>query len=160
MSIINVKDEHSTAKYYISLATAPEICSDTAWFIKNKHHILSLCCSTNVIIPVAVHRNIENVITWQENDGVVVWESLLGWLLGCVLCEPQGNKSSFFSSRSTILFHPIPLSWEPRFSMDVTSVASAGPRWPPILQLFIFPVEHTAQYPWFAEARGAAPLWA
>ena len=55
MSIINVKDEHSTAKSYISAATASQMCTDTAWFIKNKHHILLQCCSTNVIIPVAVH---------------------------------------------------------------------------------------------------------
>lgn len=27
--------------------------------------------------------------------GFVVWESLLAWLHGCVLCEPWGNKSSF-----------------------------------------------------------------
>lgn len=106
MSIINVKDEHSTAKYYISLATAPELCTDTAWFIKNKHHILLLCCGTNVIIFVGVHRNIENVITWQESDGVVVWESLLGWLLGCVLCEPKGNKSSFSPPEAWSSFTP------------------------------------------------------
>lgn len=106
MSIINVKDEHSTAKHYISLETAPEMCADTAWFIKNKHHILPLCRSTNVIIPVAMHRNTENVITWQENDGVVVWESLLGWLLDCVLCEPQGNKSSFSPAEAWSSFTP------------------------------------------------------
>lgn len=38
MSIINVKDEHAAAAYYISL----EMCTDTAWFIKNKHPILRL----------------------------------------------------------------------------------------------------------------------
>lgn len=127
MSIINVKDERSTAKYYISLAMASEMCTDTAWFIKNKHHVLLLCCSTNVIISIALHRNTEKFITWQENDRIVVWESLLGWLLGCVLCEPRGKQELFFCSRSMILFHPIPLSWEPGFWIAVTSVASAGP---------------------------------
>lgn len=42
--------------------------------------------------------------------------------------------------------------------MAVTSVASLGPHWPPTLQLFILPVQHTGQYPQFAEAMGEAPL--
>lgn len=160
MSIINVRDEHSTATYYISLATAPEMCTDTAWFIKNKHHILSPCCSTNVIIPVAVHRNTENVITWQEKDGVVIWESQLGWLHGCVLCEPRGNKSSFSS----------PEAWS-----SFTHYLWAGsqgfewlwPLWPLLAPTGLHPSSCSSfqsstlpSTPRFAEAKGAAPLWA
>jgi len=44
--------------------------------------------------------------------------------------------------------------------MAVTSVASAGPRWPPTFQLFILPVQRFVQYLWLAEARRPAPLWA
>lgn len=159
MSVINVKDEHSTAKYYISPATATEMCTDTAWFIKNKHHILLLCCSTNVIIPVAVHSNRKCNHMTRERWGCCLGESawLAAWL--CPLWA-TGKQEPFFCSRSMILFHPVPLSWEPRFWMALTSVAFAGPHWPPTLQLFILPVQHTAQYPQFAEAGRAAPLWA
>lgn len=77
-----------------------------SWFIKNKHHILSACCRTNVIFPVAVHRSTENVITWHQNAEVVVRESLLCRLHSRILCEAQRNKSSFSPAEAWSSFTP------------------------------------------------------
>ncbi|KAK5886376.1 hypothetical protein CesoFtcFv8_017414 [Champsocephalus esox] len=56
-----------------------------------------------------------------------------------------------------ILFHPIPLSWKPRFSMVVTSVASAGPQ---PSRCSSFQPQLIAQYPrvWGKGKRSSTPL--
>lgn len=71
--------------------------TDTALFLLKKTPcIITPHHNANVIIPVAEQETQENAITWQEKDGIVVWQTLLGWLHVCVLCAPRGETRALF----------------------------------------------------------------